>query len=658
MSNKLVIVESPNKCGKIKSFLGADYDVIASVGHIMEIPKKGLNIDIKNGFIPTCQIISGKKDVVKKIKEHAGKSPLIYLASDPDKEGSRISKDIYDLLSEKDKKKCFRISFNEITKKAIEAAIKNRRDINDDNNLVDAQKARQVLDRLIGYKVSPVLWFAVGKGTSAGRVQSIALKFICEREKEIKAFIPTDFWYVECLLQNPNGEFWAKVVTKEKENRFIDEKLATNSFEALKKSIFTLDKIEKETKERKPQPPFDTVALQSSCSSLFGFNATKTMQIAQHLYEMGKVSYIRSDSYTISQDALDSVISFIKEKFDSKYLPSKPNAYAKKSSAAAQEAHECIRPTHIEDEGNGLDPEHKKMYELIRDRFLACQMSPMIVDTVVYNVKTDSKHELIAKGQTIRFDGWSKVYKYSKTEEEVLPNANEGEKLNLKDIKKTKHTTQPPKRYNDGSLIVKMEADGIGRPSTRATIIKSIQDKGYVTKEKGKNGGFVAQDLGMKICDYLNPRFKDFFMDVKFTAGLEEDIELIADGKKTYLDIVQNVYNVLTNEIKGAKENTMGKKEQNLVGQKCTVCGEGDIVEVSGMYGIFYSCNKYPGCKSVFQKNEDGSFSLKEKKTFKKVGRKCPECGADLVERIAKKSGNTFIGCSAFPKCKFIEKDE
>jgi DNA topoisomerase-1 len=467
----------------------------------------------------------------------------------------------------------------------------------------------------------------------------------------------SDFWFVECLLQNNNGEFWARVVTKEKENRFVDEKLATESFDALKKSMFTLDKIERETKERKSQPPFDTTSLQSACSSLFGWNATKTMQIAQRLYESGKVSYIRSDSYNISQEAMDSVRDFIKGKFDQKYLSAKPNTYAKKSSAAAQEAHECIRPTHIEDEGNGIDPEHRKMYELIRDRFMACQMSPMIIDTVVYNIKTDSKHALIAKGQTIRFDGWFKVYKYSKAEEEVLPNANEGEKLNLKDIKKTKHTTQPPKRYNDGSLILKMEADGVGRPSTRATIIKSIQDKGYVSKEKGKNGGFVAEDLGIRICDYLNPRFKNFFMDVKFTANLEEDLDLIADGKKTYIDIVQNVYNVLTNEIKGAKEITMEKKEQKLVGQKCTVCKEGDIVEVNGRFGVFYSCNKFPACKTVFQKNDDGSYSVKEKKEVKKVGRKCPECGADLLERVAKKSGNTFIGCSAFPKCKFIEKE-
>jgi len=651
---KLFIVESPSKCGKIKSFLGDDYRIVASVGHILEIPKKGFNIDVKNNFTPTYQISNDKKQVVKEIKELASKAEKIFIGTDFDREGEGIGANILQILPEKDQKKCVRVTFAEITKKAVLDGIQNARKI--DDNLVDAQKARQVVDRIVGYKVSPLLWFSIN-AKSAGRVQSIALKILKELESKIKAFIPTDFWYVESLLQNPNGEFWGKVVTKEKENRFIDEKLAIDAFETLKKSIYTLDKIDRETKERKPQPPFDTTSLQSTCSSLFGWNATKTMQIAQHLYESGRVTYIRSDSYNIAQEALDSVRNYIKEKFDNKYLSSKPNLYSKGKNTSSQESHESVHPTHMEDEGQGLDPDNRKMYELIRDRFLACQMTPMLVDTVVYNIKTDSKYTLIAKGQTIKFDGWFKVYKYSKTEEEVLPNANEGEKLNLKDIKKTKHTTQPPKRYNDGSLIIKMEADGIGRPSTRATILKTLVDRGYAVKEKGKSGSFIVTDLGMKVCEYLEPRFKDSFMDIKYTSQMEDELDLIAEGKKTYLEIVEKMYNNIATLINNAKEQKMEKKEQKLVGQKCTVCNEGDIVEVKGIYGIFYSCNKYPNCKSVFQKNDDGTYSLKEKKISKKVGRKCPECGSDLVERVAKKSGNTFVGCSAFPKCKFIEKD-
>ena len=656
----LFIVESPNKCAKIKSFLGSDYQVVASVGHIMEIPKKGMNIDVKGDFEPVCEVIQNKKDVVKNIKELAVKSETIYLAADPDREGSRIAFDVYNLFNEKDKKKCWRISFDEITKKAIENAIKNRRKITDDQCLIDAQKARQVLDRVIGYRASPLLWTCFrsesSKGLSAGRVQSAALKILAIREAEIKAFIASPFWYVECLLQNPNGEFWAKVVTKEKENRFLDEKLAISSFEALKKSIFTVEKIDKETKERKPNPPFDTTSLQSTCSSVFGWDATKTMQIAQKLYEGGRVSYIRSDSYNISQEALDSVRGYIKENFDKKYLSEQPNVYAKGKSANSQEAHEAIRTTHIEDEGLGLDSDQKKMYNLIRDRFLACQMNPMLIDTVTYHIKTDSEHKLIAKGQTISFDGWSKVYKYIKTEEEVLPEVKETEKLNLKDIKNTKHTTQPPKRFNDGSLIVKMEADGIGRPSTRATTLKTLQDRTYVTKEKGKNGGFVVTDLGMKVCGFLDPRFKNSFMNIKYTAQMEDELDLIADGKKTFLDVVKSVYNVLTNEIQEAKGIKMDNNSTP-TGAKCTVCGEGEIVEKSGKYGIFYSCNKYPECKTVYSKNSDDTFSVKEKKVLKKVG-ECPECGKDLVERVNKSKGNTFTACSGFPRCRYVQKDK
>jgi len=655
MSN-LFIVESPNKCAKIKSFLGKDYEVIASVGHIVEIPKKGLNIDIKNKFKAKYDVIDSKKDIVKKIKSYVDKSSVVYLASDPDREGSRISNDIYELLSDKNKKKCFRVSFNEITKKAIENAIKNKRTIQDDIHLIDAQKARQVIDRIVGYRCSPLLWFSVN-AKSAGRVQSVALKILAERESEIKAFVPSDFWYIESLLQNDNGEFWAKVVTKDKDNRFTDEPSATKAFEALKNASYAISKIQRSTKERKAYPPFDTTSLQSACSSLFGWNATKTMQIAQDLYASGKISYHRTDCYAISQEALDSVRNYIKNNFDAKYLSVKPNIYAKKSSAAAQEAHEAIRAVHIEDEGKELDSDHKKMYCLIRDRFIACQMTPMIVDTVTYDIKTDSKYNLIAKGQTVAFDGWFKVYKYSKAEEEVLPNAKENEKLNLKDIKKTKHTTQPPKRYNDGSLILKMEADGIGRPSTRATILKTLVDRGYSIKEKGKSGSFIVTDLGMRVHGYLEPRFNKSFMDIKYTAQMEEDLDLIANGKKTYLNVVENVYNTLTEEIKNAKGIIMEKQEEKLMGQKCTECKDGQIVEKTGRFGTFYSCNKFPDCKSIFVKQEDGSFTLKVKKTVRKVGRKCPECGADLVERTAKKSGDIFVACSGFPSCRFIEKN-
>jgi len=655
---KLFIVESPNKCGKIKKHLGSEYSVAASVGHIRAIPKKGINVDVKNGFTPKFEVISGKKKVIDEIRSLAKKADEIILATDPDREGEAISWHIYDMLDKASQAKCTRVSFTEITKTAIQKSLKNPRDIN--MNLVDAQKARQVLDRLIGYKVSPVLWYTVGSGTSAGRVQSVALKFVCERHNEIEAFKPEDFWYIESLLQNDNGEFWAKVVTKDKENRYFDEKLSKEDFEKLKTAIYTVDKIDRKEKVSKPYHPFDTPTLQTACSSLFGWNGTKTMKIAQSLYEAGKVTYIRSDSFNIAKEALDEVRDLIGKAADDKYLPARPNTFAKKSGAAAQEAHECIRPTHVFDKCEDLVGDEAKMYKLIRDRFIACQMAPMIVDTVTYHIKTDTKHKLIAKGQTIKFDGWFKVYKYSNAKEVILPEVSESEKLNLRDVKHTKHTTKPPARYNDGSLVKKMDSEGVGRPSTLATIVKSLIDKGYIEREKGKKGGFAATPLGLKVTDYLEPRFKDFFMDAKYTSALEDDLNKIADGDKTFLGVVGDVYKVLQDHIKEAKKNAPEKKEAKGTGVKCVKCDDGEIVEKSGRFGNFFSCNKYPECKTVYVQNDDGNFVVKQKTVAKKTGRKCPECEkegrrGELLERKNKKNGDKFLGCSEYPKCKYSE---
>lgn len=654
---KLVIVESPNKCGKIRSFLGDGYKVMASVGHIREIPKQSINVDIKGGFEPTYEVIKDKKSVVKDIQEAAKSADEIYLATDPDREGEGIAKHVYDILDKSSQKKCKRITFVEITKKAITDAIQKPRDI--DASLVDAQKARQVLDRLIGYKCSPLLWYSAKlSGSSAGRVQSIALKLIVDRQKEINAFKPEDYWFIEALLKCKNGEFAAKVVTKEKDNRYVDEKLATSDLEKLQKASFVLDKVERAEKKNNPPPPFDTNSLQVTCSSTFGWSLSKSQSIAQKLYENAKVTYIRSDSFNISQEALDEVRKYIKENHSNAYFPDKPNIYTKKSSASAQEAHECIRPTHIGDEGSDIDDsDEKKMYDLIRDRFLACQMTPQIVDTVVYNTKASSGHSLISKGQTIKFDGWTKAYKYSKTKEEILPNASEKENLDLKDIKKTKHTTQPPARYNEGSLAKEMEKNGVGRPATRATIITAIQKKGYADKDK-KSKGLVATDLGIKICDYLQPNFKDFFMDIKYTSTLEDDLDEIAQGNKKYLEVMTSVYDILQSHIKKAEGDKPPKVEPTKTGSKCLRCKEGEIVERKGRFGEFFACNKYPTCKTVFEKTEDGKFKIKERKKYGSTGKKCPECekngrNGELIERSNKKTGNKFIACSCWPACKY-----
>jgi len=658
---KLFIVESPNKCGKLRGFLGGDFKVSASVGHIREIPKKGINVDVKNGFVPTFQVSNDKKSVVKELKEQAEKAEIIYLATDPDREGEAISWHIYDILSKKNKKKCKRVTFTEITKTAVLNSLQNCRDI--DMSQVNAQKARQVLDRLIGYKVSPVLWYTAHiSNSSAGRVQSIALKLVCDRQREIDAFKPEDYWFIEALLKCKKGEFWAKVVTKEKENKYLNEKVAQDDLDKLKKSTFAIDKIEKAEKRNNAYSPFDTNALQVACSSIFGWSLSKSQTIAQKLYEQGKVTYIRSDSFNIAQEALDEVRSYIKDTESAPYLPKSANVYTKKSGSAAQEAHECIRPTHMKDTGDDIDDEsEKKMYKLIRDRFIACQMTPQIVDTVAYDVKAGTGHHLIAKGQTIKFDGWSKVYKYSKTKEEVLPEVVDKEALDLADIKKTKHSTQPPARYNEASLAKMMEKEGVGRPATRAGIITGIQKKGYIEKEK-KGRGLIATLLGLQICDYLQPNFKDFFMDIKYTSNLEDNLDEIASGKKTYLDVVQSVYGELQKHIKSSEDNpnTKSKKEVKSMGAKCTVCGEGEIVERDGRFGKFYSCNKYPKCKTVYTMSENGKFSVKQAKATKSSGKKCPECekagrNGELVERSNKSSGNKFWGCSKYPQCKHSE---
>lgn len=663
MSKKLFIVESPNKIKTLNKFLSDDYIVTASVGHVTEIPKKGINVDVKNGFEATYQVIRGKGDVVKKIKDLASKCEEVILATDRDREGEAIAWHIYNLLPKRDQAKCCRVSYDAVTKSAVQEALKHPRKI--DYDQVDAQKARQILDRLIGYKVSPVLWYKAHiSGSSAGRVQSIALKLVCDRQKEIDAFKPTDYWFVDALLKCDKGEFWAKVVTKNKDNRYLDEKVATDDFAKLKDGRYKVSDITKKERLVNPHPPFDTNSLMSACSSLFGWSVAKSKVVAQKIYEQGLVTYIRTDSFSIADEALDEVRGLIKTASSSEYLPKKPNVYHKKSGASAQEAHECIRPTHINDKGTDIgDSDERKMYELIRKRFIACQMTPMVVDTVKYTVKTNTKHTLIAKGQAIKFDGWFKVYTYSKTKEEILPVVAEKEELQLKDIKKTKHSTKPPARYNEASIGDQMEKEGVGRPATRAGIITAIQKKGYVEKEKGKGKkGMVATPLGMQIYDYLDPHFSDFFMDIKYTSALEDDLDDIAKGEKTFLDVVSGVYSNLQAHIKDAGDEPVENKNESM-GEKCTACDDGEIMKKNGRFGEFFACSKYPKCKTIYVQAEDGKFSVKKKKPVKKVGRKCPECekkgrDGELLERKNKKDGNVFIGCSKYPSCRYSESVE
>lgn len=640
----LLIVESPNKCRKIESFLGKGWKVIASYGHVRGIPSNSTNVDLET-YEPVYAVDKDKIKVVADIKSSASDANDIYLATDPDREGEAISAHIHALLPAKDKKKCRRVTFHEITKKAVTDAIANPRDI--DRNLVDAQKARQVLDRLIGYGVSPLVW-RVQRGTSAGRVQSTALRIICDRQKEIDIFKPEDYWHVDANFRCKNGEFPARAI-HDKGDRF-PQKEASDILAAMEKASFVLEKIEKSEKRVAAYPPFDTTSLQTAASSLFGWSAVRTMRAAQAVFEMGFISYHRTDSYNLSKEAVDEARELIASKYPSG-LPAKPNVYVKKSSAASQEAHEAIRPTHLSERGSDLSGDEKALYDLVWKRFVACQMTPAVLDTVRYTVKASSGAVLEAKGQVIRERGWLEVYSYSNMSQNVLPEAQEGESLVLVDAASSKHSTQPPAHYNDGSLVKRMEDDGIGRPSTRASIIKAIQDKGYVDKE-GK--ALAPTPLGIKICDFLTPRFDDMFMDLKYTSKLEEDLDLIAEGKRSYLDVVKPVNEFLRKKITVARAS-IPKKVLVSMGAKCPVCKKGDVVEREGRFGKFFSCGNYPKCKAILIESE-GKYIPKVKASAEKSGKKCPDCGKEMLVRINRTKGTKFLGCSQYPRCKHTDK--
>ena len=672
---KLFIVESPAKARTIKGYLGQEFRVEASRGHIRELPEDELGVDVENGFAPTYVNQPDKRETIASIRSLASTAEVVFIATDPDREGEAIGQHIIDVLSPADRRKCRRVSYQEITRKAILAAIAKPREI--DSRLVDAAKARQVLDRLIGYKVSPVVWRSVGRGTSAGRVQSVALKLVCDRQREIDAFKPVTYWYVDVLLGCEAGEFWARVVVPkdkrdgmrlvsqpkgevgsgtsqpapsvrrdESDNRFLDKKLATEALERLGKASFAMADVQRATKSVNPFPPFDTNGMQKAASSILKWDVTRTMRVAQSLYEAGKVTYIRTDSYNVSDEAMASVRALVQSAHGDRYLPARPNAYSKKKAAAAQEAHECIRPTHVEDDGAGLSGDDRKLYDLVRDAFVASQMSPMAVDTVKYLVDADCGEKLLASGQTISFDGFTRVWRHKSTKDEVLPMASKGEKLAYKDSKQSENRTKPPDRYTDASLADKLEKDGVGRPATRAPIIKALEDKGYVTKDKS---ALVPTPMGLAIVDFLAPVFAQSFMDIKFTAGMEEEMIRIADGEAGFVPVVSKFYDALKADI----SKTKGERKPGVkVGAKCSACGEGDVVEKDGKFGKFLACDRYPNCKTIFVRDGD-KFVPQKKKEVVQTGKDCPKCGKPLVLRTSEYW--KFVACSGFPACRHKE---
>jgi len=645
---KLIIVESPTKSKTIKKFLGKDYKVVSSLGHIRDLPAKELGVSIEENFKPKYVIPPKAKKIVKILTEEAKKAKTIILASDEDREGEAIAWHIAEILKknlgakEKSLTPFQRIVFHEITKSAIEEALKNPREI--DLNLVNAQQARRILDRIVGYKLSPFLWKKVFRGLSAGRVQSVALRLIVEREREIEKFVPKEYWTIETILKNDKGKKIKALLIK-KNGNLIKKLDIKNKEEAeeiikdLKSAQFQVKSFEKKEIKRKPLPPFMTSTLQQTAFQKFRWPAKLTMKIAQDLYENGLCTYHRTDSLNLSKESLEKAAQFIKKNYGKNYL--RQRKYKNKSKVA-QEAHEAIRPTYPEKTPESLKKlteRHFKLYDLIWRRFIASQMSEAIFDDALLLIearKTENLfYELKATGQILKFDGFLKVYP-TKFEETELPSFQEGEKLKLIEILPRQHFTQPPSRYNDATLIKALEEKNIGRPSTYAPIIATIQERNYVVREKGK---FKPTRIGFLVNDILTEHFPSI-VDLNFTAKLEAELDEIAQGKRNWVEILKEFYEPFEKNLQQKYEEV---KKQGIINEKteekCPQCGSNLIIRL-GKFGEFYACSAFPQCNFT-----------KPLKTEEPI--LCPQCQEGKILTKKTKKGKIFYGCSRYPDCNF-----
>ncbi len=650
--SKLLIVESPSKVKPIQKYLGNGYKVMASVGHVRDLPKSKLGVDIDNGFKPQYINMPDKKEVIKSLKQAAADCDGVYLATDPDREGEAISWHLAQILA-LDLNDANRVTFNEITKTGVTSGIKSPRRLNID--LVDAQQARRVLDRIVGYKLSPFLWKKVKSGLSAGRVQTVALRLIVEREREIEKFQSEEFWNVDAKLVAGRKNFTAKLFSDVNGNKLetiSNGKIAQNIVDSLENAVYKVDEIKKGKRNRQPAPPFITSTLQQEASRKLGFTGQRTMRIAQQLYEgieingtgvMGLITYMRTDSLRISEEARAAANAYIEGRFGAKYLPSTPRYF--KSKNGAQDAHEAIRPTVInlspDDVKDSLTSEQYKLYKLIWERFIASLMSACVQDTV--NVKISAGNYFFkASGYSVRFDGFTALYEEGKDEESenevALPEMNEGDILKLRELIPSQHFTQPPSRYTEPTLIKALDDNGIGRPSTYAPIISNILNRDYIEREKKS---LKPTKLGMVVVDLLVEHFKRIF-DVKFTAGLEEQLDKIGTGELEWVDTIARFYDDFDKHYQKAEDSLNGQRvkvpavESDVI---CEKCGSKMVVR-SSRFGKFLACPNYPQCKNTKPVPED------------EVKQPCPKCGAKLIKRVSKK-GNKFYGCSAYPQCDF-----
>lgn len=638
---KLIIVESPTKAKTLERFLGKDYSVIATYGHIKDLPKNNLGIDIEKDFEPQYVEVPKRADNVKEIGKLSKKADNIYIATDPDREGEAIAMHVSEIT---DKKKSKRITFHEITKEAVEEAIDNPSEI--DKDLVDAQTARRVLDRLVGYKLSPLLWRKVRRGLSAGRVQSVAVKLIVEREKEIEAFKPVEYWKIFAKLQAKKGELLAEL-SKVEGKKFSSDNAKDSEVikNDLEKSDYVVTGIEKKEVVKRPYAPFTTSTMSQAAARIYGWSAKRTMSVAQKLYEQGLITYHRTDSTNISAQAITKVRKYIETNYGKEYLPEKPNFY-KKTSKVAQEAHEAIRPTDlnakVEEKETKFGKDESILFGLIWKRFVSSQMSPAIYDETTVSITANGKKEylLVKRGQIIKFNGWRTLIPAKQDPEgeyEKIPEIENNEKLKLLEIIANQLFTEPPARYNEASLIKMLEKLGIGRPSTYAPIISTIQIRNYVEKQEGK---FLPTSVGKAVDEFLNKNFDDI-IDYPFTAKMEDELDSVANGKLKWNKAIKDFYMPFEKTLEHVGEKSERVKiETEKLGRKCPECKEGELVIRLGRFGKFISCERFPECKYT-------------EKYMEKVGIKCPECGkGDVIVRKTGR-GKKFYGCSAYPECKY-----
>jgi DNA topoisomerase-1 len=637
----LVIIESPNKIKKLKSILPPDYEIIASVGHMFDLPKKELGIDLES-FDVELVLDDSKKDILTNIKKSADTAECIYIASDADREGEAVGFNIYTSLSKKNQKKCKRLLINAITKEAVEQAIQNPTTI--DLNLSNAQKGRRVTDRLVGYQISPVMWSKGLKGTSAGRVQSVALKYVADLEKEINAFTSEEYW--KATLKGDG--FSAELASVDGSPYNPKTKAGA---EALKKDILSgkdsakVSEYTKKVRTRSPEPPFITSTLQQVASNNFGWNAQKTMQVAQTLFAAGLITYLRTDSTRVEPDKIDSIRKKVEAKLGKSYLSPTVRSYANKD--AAQDAHEAIRPTYDQPLAP-LTPEETKLLDLVHRRFQASQMADATFDQASLKIEIKSaKHTYIFKvnGSIMTFEGFLKTYGDNK-EDLALPQMSIGSAVEVKDISTSQHFTQPPGRYSDASLIKKLEKEGVGRPSTYASIIETLINRGYASRDKKS---VHATELGIMVSDYLSHSFP-LLVSPEMTAKMESDLDEIASGKGDYLETMSAFYKTLSISIDSAKKiPTIDIFKTDRCCPKC----DSALVKRKGQDDIFLGCSSWPKCGYTLNFGMDGE----EVAGTEETGEECPDCGGMLKERMSK-FGKAFFGCGNYPTCKYIKKEE